>query len=226
MDTMNTKDKIYNTAKRLYLENGYAKTPNTLIAREAGVNLGLVTYYFKTKDAIASAMLNDNYEILYEHVEKFLTTSDELLKLIAFSRLHYELCRLDRHYDRFMYEMNKLDLLEKATRDGNLYSLYETLVDKNEQIAAADKKRFCDSAVTAAFGASRALTMKQFEHRIDLTKDELFKMFINHSLYFLKIDYNELLLDSLMSSAAFTIDRLFEAYPKLKQVKNYLYETE
>lgn len=220
---MNTKDKIYNTAKRLYLENGYENTPNTLIAKEAGVNLGLVTYYFKTKDSIASEMLNYNYETLYAHVKKYLTTDDELLQLITFTKLHFELCRLDQNYDRFMYEMNKFDLMEKATRDGNLYHLYQSLVDKNDRIDASDKERFCNCAVTAAFGASRALTLKQFEQEIDLSKNELFEMFINHSLYFLNIDYNGILLNSLISSAAITIERLLEEYPQLKDVKSYLY---
>lgn len=112
---MNTRDKIYNTAKRLYLENGYANTPNTMIAKEAGVNLGLVTYYFKTKDLIASDMLNNNYETLYSHLLKYLPPDDELLQLITFFKLHFKLAGIDPHYDRFIYEMNKFDLLEKAT---------------------------------------------------------------------------------------------------------------
>jgi len=220
---MNTRDKIYNTAKRLYLENGYANTPNTMIAKEAGVNLGLVTYYFKTKDLIASDMLNNNYETLYSHLLKFLPTDDELLQLITFFKLHFKLTGIDPHYDRFIYEMNKFDLLEKATRDGNLYTLYQTLVNLNDQIGLSEKDRLCDYAVTTSFGVIRALTMKQYEKEIDLTKEELFNLCINQMLYSLKIDYNHLLLKSLISSANCTIDRLLEEYPQLKEVKNYLY---
>lgn len=220
---MNTKDKIYNTAKRLYLENGYENTPNTLIAKEAGVNLGLVTYYFKTKDIIASEMLNYNYQTLYSHMIKYLPTNDELLQVITFHRLHYKLTELDALYDRFMYEMNKFDLLEKATRDGELYTLYQTLVENNVQIEPSEKERFCDCAVAASFGANRALTIKQYEKEIPLTKEELFDIAINQLLFSLKIEYNNLLLKSLISSATCTVDRLLEEYPQLKAVKNYLY---
>ena len=220
---MNTRDKIYNTAKRLYLENGYENTPNTQIAKEAGVNLGLVTYYFKTKDIIASDMLNNNYETLYSHLLQYLPTDDELLQLITFFKLHFKLTEIDTHYDRFIYEMNKFDLLEKATRDGNLFELYKTLVKQNDQVNAADKERLCDCAVAASFGVIRALTIKQFEKEICLTKEELFDLCINQMFYSLKIDFNNLLLKSLISSANFTIDRLLEEYPQLKEVKNYLY---
>jgi AcrR family transcriptional regulator len=220
---MNTRDKIYNTAKRLYLENGYANTPNTMIAKEAGVNLGLVTYYFKTKDLIASDMLNNNYETLYSHLLEYLPTDDELLQLITFFKLHFKLTGIDPNYDRFIYEMNKFDLLEKATRDGNLYTLYQTLVNQNDQIELSEKDRLCDCAVTASFGVIRALTMKQYEKEIDLTKEELFNQCINQMLYSMKIDYHHLLLKSLISSANCTIDRLLEEYPQLKEVKNYLY---
>lgn len=220
---MNTRDKIYNAAKRLYLENGYASTPNTLIAKEAGVNLGLVTYYFKTKDIIASDMLNNNYETLYSHLLKYLPTDDELMQLITFFKLHFKLTEIDPHFDRFIYEMNKFDLLEKATRDGNLYTLYQILVHQNDQIDPAEKDILCDCAVITSFGVIRALTIKQYEKEIDLTKEELFNLCINQMLYSLKIDYHHLLLKSLISSANSTIDRLLAEHPHLKEVKNYLY---
>ena len=220
---MNTRDKIYNTAKRLYLENGYANTPNTMIAKEAGVNLGLVTYYFKTKDIIASDMLNNNYETLYAHVLKYLSTSDELLQIITFYKLHYKLTDIDTNYDHFIYEMNKFDLLEKATRAGNLYTLFRILVGQNDQINSEEKDRFCDCGVTASFGVIRALSIKQYEKEISLSKEELFDLCINQMFYSMKIDYNTLLLKSLISSASSTVDRLLEEYPNLKKVKNYLY---
>jgi len=220
---MNTRDKIYNTAKRLYLENGYANTPNTMIAKEAGVNLGLVTYYFKTKDIIASDMLNNNYETLYAHILKYFSTNDELLQIVTFYKLHYKLTAIDAHYDHFIYEMNKFDLLEKATREGNLYTLFRILVGQNDQIDASEKDRFCDCAITASFGVIRALTMKQYQKEISLSKDELFDLCINQMFYSMKIDYNMLLLKSLISSATSTVNRLLEDYPNLKNVKNYLY---
>ncbi|MCG2729156.1 MAG: hypothetical protein L6276_02555, partial [Acetobacterium sp.] len=157
------------------------------------------------------------------HLLRYLPTDDELLQLITFFKLHFKLAEIDAHYDRFIYEMNKFDLLEKATRDGNLFELYKTLVNHNDQINASEKELLCDCAVTASFGVIRALTMKQFEKEIILTKEELFDLCINQMLYSLKINYNNLLLKSLISSAKCTTDRLLDDYPQLKTVKNYLY---
>lgn len=220
---MNTKEKILNTAKRLYLENGFENTPNTLIAKEAGVNLGLVTYYYKTKDLIASEMLNNNYETLYSHILEYLPEGDELLLLITFSKLHYILTDVDERYDHFMYEMNKLDLLEKATRDGNLINLYRAIIDKNDHIKDSDKDKSFECAVATSFGVTRSLTMRQFEKKIHLTKEELFILILNQMLYSMDIDGNNILFKSLINSASCIVNQLLDDYPELRKVSNYLY---
>jgi hypothetical protein len=220
---MNTRDKIFLVAKRLYMENGYSNTSNTMIAKEAEVNLGLVTYYFKTKDVIASDMLNYNYETLFSHVLKHLKTDDELLQVITFFKLHFKLTETDPNYDHFIYEMNKLDLLEKATRNGNLYILYKTLVKKNPLIGGSDKERVCDCAVAISFGVMRVLTMKQYQKDILITKEELYEMCMTQMFYALRIDMNPLVIQTLFNTASRNVDRLLEEYPHLKEVKNYLY---
>lgn len=45
----NTKQKIYETAKRLYIEHGYFNISNKRLSEESGINQGLITYYFKSK---------------------------------------------------------------------------------------------------------------------------------------------------------------------------------
>ncbi|MDK2904408.1 MAG: hypothetical protein PWP56_2105 [Acetobacterium sp.] len=221
---MNTRQRIYQTAKRLYLENGFDNTPNTMIAKEAGVNLGLVTYYFKTKDIVASDMLNNNHEVLFSQVLKYLDQDDELLQLVTFFSLHFKITGIDPDYDRFIYEMNKLDLLEKATRDGNLYKLYESIIEKNESLHPEEKKRRHDYALTASYGVMRALTLKQYEGELVLSKEELFEICIGEMFYALKIEANPLLQKSLLNSADNITDRILDDCPMLKSVKNYLYE--
>ncbi|MBF7095903.1 TetR/AcrR family transcriptional regulator [Alkalibacter mobilis] len=220
---MNTRDKIFNTAKRLYLENGFINTPNKMIAKEAGVNLGLITYYFKTKDCIASDMLNFNYETLYKHVKMYLTEEDELLQILTFFKLHFILTDIDPDYDRFIYEMNKLDLLEKATREGKLYVLYQKMVEKNPDIPDQEKDILCDRGVTMAFSVIRGLTLKQYEKELQLTKEELFQLCLDQMFYALKIQTNHLIMQTLTISAKMTVERLLEEHPELKRVKNYLY---
>lgn len=220
---MTTKERIYNTAKRLYLEQGFSDTPNTMIAQEADVNLGLITYYYKTKDLIASDMLNNNYETLHFHLSKFLPANNPLLELIAFYRLHFELIKLDSDYNRFMYEMNKFDLVEKATRDGNLVNVYKTIINENDLIKNEDKNRICDFAVTTTSGILRALSIKLYEEKTALSQDEVFFLLIDHILYTMSLNCTKIVLESLIKTAKHLITILLHEYPQLQKPSNYLY---
>ena len=51
------RTRIIDTAARLVHEHGFARTSLADIARESGVPLGNLYYYFKTKDAIGEALV-------------------------------------------------------------------------------------------------------------------------------------------------------------------------
>src|SRR5579864_7763161 len=51
------KTRIVDTAVRLVHEQGFGRTSLADIARESGVPLGNLYYYFKTKEAIAEALI-------------------------------------------------------------------------------------------------------------------------------------------------------------------------
>jgi AcrR family transcriptional regulator len=48
----NTARKIKESAEKLFTEKGYGRTTTREIASEAGVNLALVNYYFRSKEAL------------------------------------------------------------------------------------------------------------------------------------------------------------------------------
>lgn len=215
------KEKIYNTAKQLYLENGFENTPITLIAKEADVTLGLVTYYYKTKDIIASDMLNLNFETLTAHLLNYLPENDGLLQYLTFNQLHFKLTELDSDYDHFIYEMNKFDLIEKATRAGNLEKIISKLV--NDCNPGEDTEKIKDCAIASSYGTLRNLTIKQYENQIQLSKDELCLLFTKHFFYTMNIDTKTIFFDSLLNSSMNIVDRLLDEQPHLKKVSNYLY---
>src|SRR5215831_6198516 len=57
-----TKQKIIETAMRLFAEKGYHTTTIAEIAREAGANPGSVYFFFPTKQEILLAVLDTYYE--------------------------------------------------------------------------------------------------------------------------------------------------------------------
>ncbi len=63
---VNTKDRILETAERLFAERGYDATSLRAITREAGVNLAAVNYHFSSKEALLRALFNRKLGVLNE----------------------------------------------------------------------------------------------------------------------------------------------------------------
>ena len=90
---MNTKDKIINVAKKLFIENGYNGTTVRGIAIEAGVNLALLNYHFKSKDGLFTVAIEkilvkltpplhkilESDMLLYDKIRKYIDSYIDLL---------------------------------------------------------------------------------------------------------------------------------------------------
>ena len=56
---MTKKEQILATALTLFIENGFEKTPTSLISKEAGVATGTLFHHFKTKEELIDALYID-----------------------------------------------------------------------------------------------------------------------------------------------------------------------
>jgi AcrR family transcriptional regulator len=54
---MNTKDRILDSAERLFARDGFEATSLRAITAEAGVNLAAVNYHFQSKEALVQAVI-------------------------------------------------------------------------------------------------------------------------------------------------------------------------
>src|SRR5688572_19795294 len=61
---LSTEEKIKEAAKKVFLKKGYAATRTRDIAEEAGINLALLNYYFRSKEKLFDL-------IMLEKLEKF-----------------------------------------------------------------------------------------------------------------------------------------------------------
>jgi AcrR family transcriptional regulator len=59
-----TKNRILDTAERLFAEHGYDATSLRAITREAGANLAAVNYHFSSKEALLRALFARRLELL------------------------------------------------------------------------------------------------------------------------------------------------------------------
>lgn len=61
---MDTKERILDTAERLFAENGYAGTSLRHVIAEAGVNLAAVHYHFGSKEELLDAVVARRAEVV------------------------------------------------------------------------------------------------------------------------------------------------------------------
>ena len=76
------EDKIIDAARELFYEKGYKGTTVRDIANKAEVNLALLHYYFRTKDAIFKIVFDRAFALLFGKLNKALTSDKTLFEKI------------------------------------------------------------------------------------------------------------------------------------------------
>ncbi|MFQ5354966.1 MAG: TetR/AcrR family transcriptional regulator [Mariprofundaceae bacterium] len=76
--------RLVNAAKMMIHRQGFNKTTLVHIARQSGVPLGNVYYYFKTKDEIASAAIQERRQSIKSAAEKWEQNPDPRKRLLSF----------------------------------------------------------------------------------------------------------------------------------------------
>jgi len=122
---------ILETAERLFLENGYASTSTTLIAKEVGCNQALVHYYFRTKENLFNTIFEKKFKAFFQqifdmnHLEN-LSFLDKLKKIIE---THFDLISQNPQIPQLIIsELPRLPEQIKSLKE-KLYSYPESLTD-------------------------------------------------------------------------------------------------
>lgn len=68
----NTEARIKAAAARLFTTKGYAATRTRDIAAEAGINLALLNYYFRSKENLYHIIMADNFRVFFREVLQIL----------------------------------------------------------------------------------------------------------------------------------------------------------
>ena len=84
---METEKKIKLAARNVFQAKGYDAARTRDIAEEAGVNLALINYYYRSKEALFNEIMQENLELfrknLYSITNDPNTTPQEKLELIV-----------------------------------------------------------------------------------------------------------------------------------------------
>jgi AcrR family transcriptional regulator len=60
---LSTEEKIKAAAKKIFTKKGFAATRTRDIAEEAGINLALLNYYFRSKEKLFELVMRDNIQL-------------------------------------------------------------------------------------------------------------------------------------------------------------------
>ena len=200
----NTKQKIYETAKRLYIEHGYFNISNKRLSEESGINQGLITYYFKSKKNIALAVLTEDYYILSGYLKYFITPEDDpLIYIVTFMNVMQE------------------DLLEEFA-----------FINQKTEYLKLFKKSNCSSknpatqlklVLATVYGTQRTI-QRLINESIELSYDEYFRYMIEILLFALRLPVTQDTVDTLIHKSDQATKQLFETYPHLLNEADYLYK--
>ncbi len=65
-----SKSKILNASAKLFVKNGYDGTSVRQIAKEAGVNIAMISYYFNSKEGVLVALINETANKIQEKTNR------------------------------------------------------------------------------------------------------------------------------------------------------------
>jgi TetR/AcrR family transcriptional regulator len=120
---LDTEGRVLEAAKRVFVRKGYAGARMQEIADEAGINKGLLHYYFKSKDNLFSAIFEQAFrEMVPRQNELFESDLPLFIKLEQFVERYLDflsehpylpafvLLELQRHPEAFLQRISGMDM--------------------------------------------------------------------------------------------------------------------
>ena len=76
---ISTEDKIRVAARKIFHQKGYAATRTRDIAEEAGINLALLNYYFRSKEKLFEMVMSEGFHQLFSLIRSIMTENHTTL---------------------------------------------------------------------------------------------------------------------------------------------------
>lgn len=138
----NTQEKIKNAARIVFHKKGYAATRTRDIAEEAGMNLALLNYYFRSKEKLFNIIMLETFEKFIQGISSLLndekTTLEEKVELIVESYINLIIKEPDIPIFVVSEIRNNADMLLEKIPFKDLY--FNSSFFQQYQKAVAEKK--------------------------------------------------------------------------------------
>jgi AcrR family transcriptional regulator len=119
-----TEEKIKGAAKKIFLKKGYAATRTRDIAEEAGLNLALLNYYFRSKEKLFDIIMLENLQHFIEGIKEIINDKDT---------------SIEQKVEAIV--SNYIDLLTQQP-DLPLFVLHELRSNPKEFVSKIDREKF------------------------------------------------------------------------------------
>jgi len=86
---MDTREKLINSAKRLFSKKGYYETKVSDIVADAGLSQGTFYIYFKSKEDIFKELVKDMSEKIIRLLKEYASKEDDIETIIKNSTLDF-----------------------------------------------------------------------------------------------------------------------------------------
>ena len=104
---LTTEEKIKQAATKVFLEKGFDGTTTRDIAAEAGINLALLNYYFRSKQKLFDSVFEEMIKLFFEGITTVLSQPIPLReKIIAL--IDYDFSMLRQSPDLAMFVLNEM----------------------------------------------------------------------------------------------------------------------
>ncbi len=188
--TIFNRDKIIETARKLFYESGYSQTSFRNIAEACEITKGLITYHFDSKANLAKEVIYIyNLEIKNAVEEKILLLHEDynaLINMVVEALVLNEMYQQDKYALRFF-----LDYLDSGF--GNQYidgfAGFYKMIDRQYQFKKSDTeyKMLCTSQMFTAL----SLVYSFFSGNLDCTFEEYVEFSLKLQLKILGLSENE-----------------------------------
>lgn len=117
-EAQDTEQKIKEAAKKIFLEQGYEGAKIRQIADEAGVNLAMVNYYFRSKDLLFRSIYSDTFR---EFLGRMITMLNEE------TPLEVKIWKIVDRYTDFIAENPLMPMFVLAEQRQNGFNIFKEL---------------------------------------------------------------------------------------------------
>ncbi len=170
---------ILNAATTLFLEKGYKNVTTRDIAALAGVNLGLIPYYFTSKINLAKQSCLNMMEELTRSIRYDLSSLSDAEQMYVSSVLMWHSLDGDPAASRFYYEfVEATDALDTYTLSF-IASTWQVIKHYNLQVSETENSLY----LTVMKAAERTLVIKLYRRELNITQQDIVEILTSNYFY-------------------------------------------